>query len=141
MAKTSPVTTFTWAIANMEHYTSDGVVFTIATTPSTLKTAPTAPAPMAASDWRSPNPSNMIPYADLTEEIVVGWVKDHFGEEKVGEIEAALQAATRSATCTYHRSWSAMGCDCRWSTVLAIAILGMMAWQWCHAYDWQDRYW
>jgi hypothetical protein len=34
----------------------------------------------------------MIPYADLTEEIVVGWVKDHFGEEKVDEIEAALQA-------------------------------------------------
>jgi hypothetical protein len=34
----------------------------------------------------------MIPYADLTEELVVGWVKDHFGEEKVTEIEAALQA-------------------------------------------------
>jgi hypothetical protein len=39
-----------------------------------------------------PEPDNMIPYADLTEEIVVGWVKDHFGEEKVDEIEAALQA-------------------------------------------------
>jgi hypothetical protein len=24
--------------------------------------------------------------------------------------------------------------------LLAIAILGMMAWQWCHTYDWQDRY-
>ena len=25
--------------------------------------------------------------------------------------------------------------------LLAIAILGMMAWQWCHTSDWQDRYW
>jgi hypothetical protein len=34
----------------------------------------------------------MIPYADLTEEIVVGWVKEALGgAEKVGEIEAALQ--------------------------------------------------
>jgi hypothetical protein len=30
--------------------------------------------------------------ADLTEEIVIGWVKDKFGEEKVTEIETALQA-------------------------------------------------
>jgi hypothetical protein len=29
-----------------------------------------------------PEPGNMIPYADLTEEIVVGWVKDHFGAGK-----------------------------------------------------------
>jgi hypothetical protein len=21
------------------------------------------------------------------------------------------------------------------------AILALMAWQWCHTYDWQDRYW
>jgi hypothetical protein len=24
--------------------------------------------------------------------------------------------------------------------LLAIAIVGMMAWQWCHTSDWQDRY-
>ena len=34
----------------------------------------------------------MIPFADLTPEIVIGWVKDHFGAEKVAEIEAALEA-------------------------------------------------
>jgi hypothetical protein len=34
----------------------------------------------------------MVPFADLTEETGVGWVKDKFGEEKVAEIEAALQA-------------------------------------------------
>jgi hypothetical protein len=35
----------------------------------------------------------MIPYADLTEELVVGWVKEAIGgQEKVDEIEDALQA-------------------------------------------------
>jgi hypothetical protein len=35
---------------------------------------------------------DMIPFADLTEEIVIGWVKDKFGDEKVAEVEAALQS-------------------------------------------------
>jgi hypothetical protein len=36
---------------------------------------------------------NVIPYADLTPEIVVGWVQEKLGgEEKVEEIEAALQS-------------------------------------------------
>jgi hypothetical protein len=34
----------------------------------------------------------MTPFDSLTNEIVVGWVKGKFGEEKVAEIEAALQA-------------------------------------------------
>jgi len=34
----------------------------------------------------------LIPYADLTEEVVIGWVKEALGgDEKVAEIEAALQ--------------------------------------------------
>jgi hypothetical protein len=32
------------------------------------------------------------PYAELTEATIVGWVQDALGEEKVGEVEAALQA-------------------------------------------------
>jgi hypothetical protein len=26
------------------------------------------------------------------------------------------------------------------ASLLAIIILGLMTWQWCHTYDWQDRY-
>ena len=40
----------------------------------------------------APEPDSMIPFDNLTEEIVVGWVKDKFGDEKVAEIETALQA-------------------------------------------------
>ena len=36
--------------------------------------------------------SALIPFADLTEDTVVGWVKDKLGAEKVTEIETALQA-------------------------------------------------
>ena len=37
-----------------------------------------------------PEEDEAIPYAQLTPEIVTGWVKDKFGAEKVAEIEAAL---------------------------------------------------
>ena len=36
-----------------------------------------------------PDPDDVIPYADLTPEIVIGWVQDKLD---VQEIEAALQA-------------------------------------------------
>jgi hypothetical protein len=91
MTKTSPVTTFTWAVANMEHYTSDGVVFTVHYTVNAEDGTYSSGA-YGSVGLEKPEQGNMIPYADLTEEIVVGWVKDHFGEEKVDEIEAALQA-------------------------------------------------
>jgi len=35
---------------------------------------------------------NLIPYADLTEEIVVGWVKAALGEEAVAAIDTSLAA-------------------------------------------------
>lgn len=83
-------TTFTWKIANMEHYTSDGVVFQVHYTIDANDGTYSSSA-YGSVGLEKPQPDSMIPYADLTEEIVVGWVKDHFGAEKVGEIESALQ--------------------------------------------------
>lgn len=37
-------------------------------------------------------PDSLIPFDDLTEDMVVGWVKEKLGAEKVAEVEAALQA-------------------------------------------------
>ena len=34
----------------------------------------------------------LVPFADLTEDTVVGWVKDKLGADKVANIEAQLQA-------------------------------------------------
>ena len=91
MTETSPVTTFTWAIADMEHYTADGTVFTVHHTVGANDGTYSSSA-YGSIGLEKPAADQMIPYADLTEEIVVGWVKDHFGEEKVAEIETALLA-------------------------------------------------
>jgi hypothetical protein len=83
-------TTFTWKIAQLERETADGFVFTAHYTVDANDGTYSSGA-YGSVGLEKPEPGSMIPYADLTEEIVVGWVKDHFGAEKVGEIEAALQ--------------------------------------------------
>jgi hypothetical protein len=83
-------TTFEWHVANMEHYTADGVVFTVHYTISANDDTYSSSA-YGSVGLEKPEPGSMISYADLTEELVIGWVKEHFGAEKVGEIEAALQ--------------------------------------------------
>jgi len=92
------MTTFTWKVANLERNVADGKVYAVHYTVNAL------------SDQVDPNSESggfysagaygslgfdgevTVPFTDLTEEVVVGWVKEQFGEEKVAEIEAALQA-------------------------------------------------
>jgi len=91
------MTTFTWKVANLERNLPENKVNTVHYTVNAL------------SDQVDPNSESggfysagaygsagfdgevTVDFADLTEEIVIGWVKDQFGEEKVAEIEAALQ--------------------------------------------------
>jgi len=82
-------TVFTWAIANLERETADGFVFVAHYTVNANDGTYSAGAYGSLGFER---PDNLIPFADLTEEIVIGWVKDQFGAEKVAEIEAALQS-------------------------------------------------
>jgi len=82
-------TTFTWGINTLERETDDGFVFTAHYTVNASDEAYSSGAYGSIGFQR---PDNLIPYADLTEETVIGWVKDQFGEEKVAEIEGALQA-------------------------------------------------
>ena len=80
-----------WKVANMERNVSDGVVFTVHYTVTRFKDGEQAGA-YGSLSFEAPEPDNLIPYADLTEEIVVGWVTSQLGEEKVTEIDAALDA-------------------------------------------------
>ena len=92
------MTTFTWKVANLERNVADGKVNTVHYTVNAL------------SDTVDPNSESggfysagaygsvgldgdvTIQFENLTEEVVVGWVKTALGgEEKVAEIEAALQ--------------------------------------------------
>jgi hypothetical protein len=77
----------------MEHYTSDGVVFTIHYTVNAEDGTYSSSGAYGSVGLEKPDPENMIPYSQLTPEIVVGWVKEALGgQEKVDEIEDALQA-------------------------------------------------
>jgi len=90
MPASTPVTEFTWAIANLERETADGFVFTAHYTVNANDGTYSSGAYGSIGFQR---PDNLIPFADLTEELVVGWVKEALGgDEKVAEIEAALQA-------------------------------------------------
>lgn len=83
-------TTFTWGINALERETSDGYVFTAHYTIDANDGTYSAGAYGSIGFER---PDNLIPYADLTQEVVVSWVKEAIGgDEKVAEIEAALQA-------------------------------------------------
>jgi hypothetical protein len=83
-------TIFTWAIANLERETSDGYVFTVHYTVNAADGTYTSGAYGSLGLERPED--DMVPFASLSEDLVVGWVKDKFGPEKVAEIEAALQA-------------------------------------------------
>jgi len=81
-------TTNTWKIAQLDRETADGYVFTahytVEASDETYKAG-------AYGSIGFEKPETLVPFADLTEEVVVGWVKDKLTAEKVTEVEAALQ--------------------------------------------------
>jgi hypothetical protein len=84
-------TTFTWNIANLERETSDGYVYTAHYTVNAVSDDGVYSSG-AYGSLGLERGDTLVPFADLTEEIVVGWVKEKLTAEKVTEIEAALQA-------------------------------------------------
>jgi hypothetical protein len=86
----SAETQYQWHIAQLERETADGYVFTAHYTVDASDGTYSAGA-YGSIGFERPE-DDMIPFADLTEEIVIGWVKDKFGDEKVAEVEAALQS-------------------------------------------------
>lgn len=83
-------TIYTWHIVQLERETADGYVFnghyTVDANDGTYNSGA-----YGSIGFERPE-GEMIPYADLTEETVIFWLKNKFGPEKVAEIEAALQA-------------------------------------------------
>jgi len=80
--------TTTWGIAQMERHTADdGIVFTVHYTVAASDGTYSSSA-YGSIGLEQPE-GDVIPYADLTPELVIGWVQ---GKLNVAEIEAALQA-------------------------------------------------
>jgi hypothetical protein len=80
-------TTYTWAIASCERTTKDGIVYTVHWTLAATDGTYTSSA-YGSIGLEQPE-GDVIPYADLTPELVIGWVQDKLD---VPAIEAALQA-------------------------------------------------
>lgn len=86
-------TTFTWNINNLERNTADGIVFIAHYTVNAVDDTYSSGAYGAIGLEAPAEGDTVIPYADLTAETVIGWVKEKLGgDKKVAEIEAALQA-------------------------------------------------
>jgi hypothetical protein len=83
-------TNFVWGINTLKRETDDGFVFTAHYTVNAEDGTYSAGAYGSIGFQR---PDNLIPYNQLQEDIVIDWVKKALGgDEKVAEIEAALQA-------------------------------------------------
>ena len=82
-----------WKVANMERKLNDdiGTVFTVHYTVTHFRDGEQAGA-YGSIGLEAPEPGTGTPYPELTEDTVIGWVKSHFGDEKVEEIVQALDA-------------------------------------------------
>lgn len=85
-------TTYTWSVNTLERTTADGIVynvhFTVAATNGTYSASGYGDVGLEAPA----EGDTVIPYAELTEEVVLGWTKNVLGAEKVEALEVHLQA-------------------------------------------------
>jgi hypothetical protein len=102
--------TIEWKIEQMDRQTSDGLVTTVhwranASEDSYFATSYGSVGLTAGQ--------SLIPFADLTKEVVIGWVKDKLGEEQVTQIEDSLAAQIESQK----QPVSASGLPAAWTAV------------------------
>jgi hypothetical protein len=91
------MTTYIWKINTLERETSDGFVFTAHWSVTAISDVLDPEGnPHNAGAYGSiglERPDNLIPYEDLTEDLVIGWVQEKLGgADKVKQIENALDA-------------------------------------------------
>ena len=86
------MTVFTWSVDTLERHTADGIVYTVHYRVNAADDAYSSGAYGSVGLEAPADGDAVIPYADLTEDIVIGWTKDALGgDEKVTEIQDALQ--------------------------------------------------
>ena len=85
--------TIEWKIEQMDRQTSNGLVTTVHWRANATEDS------YSATSYGSVGLTagqSLIPFADLTKEVVIGWVKDKLGEEQVTAIEESLAAQIES---------------------------------------------
>lgn len=86
-------TTFTWSISTLDRTVADGIVDTVHYRVDANDGTTKADSYGTVSLQAPAEGDSVIPYSDLTADICIGWTKAALGgDEKVTEIQAALQA-------------------------------------------------
>jgi hypothetical protein len=93
--------TITWNIEQMDRQTSDGLVTTVHWRANATEIVGTGDAAVTygATSYGSVGLSageTIVPFADLTKEMVISWVKDKLGAETVTATESGLTAQIES---------------------------------------------
>jgi hypothetical protein len=94
---------YTWTIAQLERKTSDGFVITVHYRVTAVDGEYTAST--YGTVGYTQESETFIPFADLTEATVVGWVKDSLGEETVQEALASQIEAQKFPTQISGMPW------------------------------------
>ena len=94
---------YTWTIAQMERKTSDDFVVTVHYRVTAVDGEYTAST--YGTVGYTQKSETFIPFADLTEATVVGWVKDSLGEETVQEALASQIEAQKFPTQISGMPW------------------------------------
>ena len=95
----TPTTTYTWTVNQLERRPADGIVLVVHFTVDASDGTYSADQYFTAGLAAPAEGDTVVPYADLTADVVIGWVKsaldtseEEDGRNRVAEIEAALQA-------------------------------------------------
>lgn len=81
-----------WKVLEMNHRVSDGYVVEV-TTVCEKKDGPGYARKVFISEYEGMPETGYIPYEDLTEEVVLSWVKDDLGAGVVLQTETNIDAA------------------------------------------------
>jgi hypothetical protein len=99
--------TYTWNVVNLESNTSDGIVY-LAEFEVTATDGTNSTVTKQSVNFDEPAEGDtVIPYANLTESVVLGWVQDRV---VTSDIETEIQGffpadVDRQSTVTYGTPW------------------------------------
>jgi hypothetical protein len=95
---------FNWQVVQMDRLTSDGFVVTVHYTVNAVDGDYSASTYGTVGYTEQPD-EQYIPYADLTEAEVVGWVQESLGQETVEEALAAQITAQKNPVSESGLPW------------------------------------
>jgi myo-inositol-hexaphosphate 3-phosphohydrolase len=96
---------YTWNVVQMDRLTSDGFVVTVHYTVNAVDGEYTASTYGTVGYTEQPD-EQYIPYADLTEAEVVGWVQESLGKDTVEESLAANIALQKNPVVESGTPWA-----------------------------------